>query len=179
MASAARPRTDALPTALEETRLLGARWLAERGVQLNDIARLVFELQQGFIPGLRLEHCLDSVERVLEKREVCNAILTGIALDTLAESGALPEPLQSIVRSDDHLYGIDEVLALSICNIYGSIGFTNFGYLDKVKLGVVGETDALGHDGVHVNTFLDDLVSAIAAAAAARLAHHQRDGLLS
>lgn len=173
---AAGARLGADPTVA--TRELGTRWLAERGVLIEDIARLVLDLQQGYVPGLGMADCVESVGHVLGKREVCNAILTGIALDTLAERGLLPAPLQEIVQGDDHLYGIDEVLALSIVNIYGSIGFTSFGYLDKVKPGIVGLTDQAGRDGRQVNTFLDDLIAAVAAAAAARIAHDQRDGLL-
>lgn len=143
--------------------------LAERGVDLDSIARLVLELQLPYNNRLTQEQCRASVARVLEKREVQNAVLTGLVLDILAEKGQLPEPLQGIITRDDPLYGVDEVLALNITNIYGSIGFTNFGYLDKVKSGIL-ENINTKVEGV-VNTFLDDLVAAIAAAAAARLAH--------
>lgn len=138
-------------------------------MDLDSIASLVVQLQLPYNSRLSLEECRRSVEKVLAKREVQNAIITGIVLDMYAEAGKLPEPLQSIISRDDPLYGIDEVLALSITNIYGSIGFTNFGYLDKVKTGILEKIDTK-KEGV-VNTFLDDLVAAIAAAAAARLAH--------
>ncbi|CEP67519.1 Putative phosphatidylglycerophosphatase [Moorella glycerini] len=151
-------------------------WLERRGVTLEDIARLVYEVQQKYIRDLTMAACRESVERVLEKREVQNAILTGIAIDELAEKGQLAEPLATMLRNDDGLYGIDEVMALSIVNIYGSIGFTNFGYLDKVKPGIIGVVNSKKNE--KVNTFLDDLVAAIAAAASSRLAHRDRDGLL-
>lgn len=138
-------------------------------MDLDSIASLVRQLQLPYNQQLSLPACRASVERVLTKREVQNAVLTGVVLDMYAEAGRLPEPLQSIVSRDDPLYGVDEVLALSITNIYGSIGFTNFGYLDKIKTGILAKIDAK-KEGV-VNTFLDDLVAAIAAAAAARLAH--------
>ena len=80
-------------------------------------------------------------------------------------------PLQHIIEDDEGLYGIDEILALSIVNVYGTIGFTNYGYIDKVKPGILKELNS--HDGVHVHTFLDDIVGAIAAAAASRLAHKE------
>ncbi|HOB34882.1 MAG: phosphatidylglycerophosphatase A [Firmicutes bacterium] len=144
--------------------------LRERGVTLESIARLVQDLQRPYNPQLSLEECLVHVEKVIKKREVQNAVLTGLTLDIYAEKGLLPEPLQSILIRDDPLYGVDEVLALSITNIYGSIGFTTFGYLDKVKTGIL-ENINVKREGT-VNTFLDDLVAAIAAAAAARLAHH-------
>ena len=149
--------------------------LAARGVGMGALATLVRRLQLPYVPELTLSECMDSLEAVLAKREVCNALLTGIALDELAERGALPAPLQGAVAHDDPLYGIDEVLALAVVNIYGSIGFTNFGYLDKVKPGVVGVVDRAGHAAGRCNTFLDDLIAAIAAAAAARIAHRQHD----
>ncbi len=151
-------------------------WLERRGVTLEDIAQLVYEVQQKYIPQLTLAACRESVERVLEKREVQNAVFTGIAIDELAEKGQLAEPLATMLKIDDGLYGIDEVMALSIVNIYGSIGFTNFGYLDKVKPGIIGVVN--GKKNEKVNTFLDDLVAAIAAAASSRLAHRDRDGQL-
>ncbi|QGP91237.1 putative protein YpjQ [Neomoorella glycerini] len=151
-------------------------WLERRGVTLEDIARLVYEVQQKYIRNLTMAACRESVERVLEKREVQNAVFTGIAIDELAEKGQLAEPLATMLRNDDGLYGIDEVMALSIVNIYGSIGFTNFGYLDKVKPGIIGVVNSKKNE--KVNTFLDDLVAAIAAAASSRLAHRDRDGLL-
>jgi phosphatidylglycerophosphatase A len=105
----------------------------------------------------------------LTKREVQNAILTGIQLDRLAESKMLEEPLQSIVEVDEGLYGVDEILAFSIVNVYGSIGFTNYGFIDKQKPGILEKLNDKSSGKCH--TFLDDIVGAIAAAASSRLAH--------
>ncbi len=147
--------------------------LNERGVDLVDIARLVMLLQKPYNPTLSLETCLDSVSRVLDKREVQHALITGIVLDIYAEQGILPPPLQQIIADDEPLYGIDEVLALAITNVYGTIGLTNFGYLDKTKKGVL----AVINDNPHaVHTFLDDLVAGLAAAASARIAHNGLQG---
>lgn len=143
--------------------------LGDRGVSVVDIAELVMFLQIEYIPDLTLEDCIKSVDAVLMKREVHNTILTGIQLDILAEEDKLLQPLQSIVEEDEGLYGIDEILALSIVNVYGSIGFTNYGYIDKVKPGILAKLNE--KNGKRVHTFLDDIVGAIAAAAASRLAH--------
>lgn len=151
-------------------------WLQERGVTVESIARLVYDIQIPFLPDLNMEECVESVERVLDKREVQNAVLTGLALDCLAEEDKLPEPLLSIIKNDDSLYGVDEILALSIVNVYGSIGLTNFGFLDKQKPGIVAYLNE--KKSVAVNTFLDDIVCAIAAAAAGRIAHRAKDGTL-
>ncbi|WP_349410848.1 phosphatidylglycerophosphatase A [Pseudalkalibacillus sp. SCS-8] len=144
-------------------------WLKDRGVSEDDIAELVYYLQKQYHPELTLETCKHNVDRVLAKREVQNAILTGIQLDVLAEEGNLEEPLLSILRKDEGLYGVDEIIALSIVNIYGSIGFTNYGYIDKQKPGILKYLNDKSTGECH--TFLDDIVGAIAAAASSRLAH--------
>lgn len=148
--------------------------LAQRGVTLPEIADLVVDLQRPYYPALTTEMALVHVERVLVKHEVSHAVLTGIAIDQAAEAGLLSEPIRSVLMSDEGTYGCDEILALSITNVYGSIGLTNFGYLDKTKPGVIARlNDRKGQ--AQCDCFLDDLVAAIAAAAASRLAHQWRE----
>ena len=147
--------------------------LQDFGVELIEIAKLVQELQSEYIKDLDLERCLESVESVIKKRESIHAILTGLAIDDLANEGKLPEPIQSIIHDDEGLYGIDEILTLGIVNMYGTIGLTNFGYLDKKKIGIIKELDEK-KKVERVTTFADDLVAAIAAAASARIAHQNR-----
>lgn len=144
--------------------------LLERDVTIEEIAELVYDLQTPYLPNLTMENCIDNVHAVLRKREIQNAILTGIELDILAEKKLLSSPLQEIIENDEGLFGIDEILALAIVNVYGSIGLTNFGYLDKLKPKVINRLDTHKDDN-EVNTFLDDIVGAIAAAAASRIAH--------
>ena len=74
------------------------KWLDERGVKTTEIAELVYFLQKEYHDDLKMEDCLHNVERVISKREVQNAIITGIQLDRLAEKKLLDEPLQSIVE---------------------------------------------------------------------------------
>jgi phosphatidylglycerophosphatase A len=145
--------------------------LAERGVALDDIARIVYDLQVPYNPALQLEDCRASVLAVLEKRDVQYTLLTGVALDVLAEKKLLPRPLQDMMEADESLYGVDEVLALGITNAYGMIGLTSFGYLDKEKSGIIRK---LNTKGSHIHVFLDDLVAALAAAASARIAHKNK-----
>lgn len=143
--------------------------LLQRGVTIDDIAELVYYLQSAYHDDLNLDLCRENVEKVLTKREVQNAIITGIQLDILAEKKQLDEPLQQIIENDEGLYGIDEVIAFSIINVYGSIGFTNYGYIDKQKPGVLKKLNDKSSGNIH--TFLDDIVGAIAASASSRLAH--------
>lgn len=147
-------------------------WLRKRGVRKEEIAELVLLLQKQYFPNLTLEECIENIDSVLSKREVQNAVLTGIQLDLLAEEGKLLPPLQAMIENDEGLYGVDEVLALSIVNVYGSIGFTNFGYIDKLKPGVLQRLNDKKDDYIH--TFLDDIVGAIAASASSRIAHRKQ-----
>lgn len=144
--------------------------LEERGVEIEEIAELVYDLQTPYLKHLTMDTCIHNVHAVLRKREIQNAVLTGVELDILAEKKMLSSPLQEIIENDEGLYGIDEILALAIVNVYGSIGLTNFGYLDKLKPKVINRLDS-HKDDEEVNTFLDDIVGAIAAAAASRIAH--------
>lgn len=156
---------------MEELVKITKERLEERGIKLSDIAKIVYDLQSPYSPHINMEICLESVEMVLEKREVVHAVLTGLALDKMAMEKNLDEPLQSIISNDEGLYGIDEILPLGIVNLYGSIGLTNFGYLDKEKIGIIKELDDRKKTSDEVTTFADDLVAAIAAAAASRVAH--------
>jgi phosphatidylglycerophosphatase A len=145
--------------------------LEERGVILEDIAQITLDLQIKYLPKLTFDFCLEHVKKVVMKREVQNAVLTGLELDILAEKGLISEPLSTMLLNDYGLYGIDEILALAIVNVYGSIGFTNFGYVDKLKPGIINKLDQEGKLEGKCNTFLDDIVGAIAAAAASSIAH--------
>jgi phosphatidylglycerophosphatase A len=147
--------------------------LVQRGVRLEDIAEIVMEMQRPYHPNLTFEACMDSVAKVLSKREMQHALLVGIELDELAEKGMLSEPLLSLVQSDEGLFGCDETLALGSVLGYGSIAVTTFGHLDKHKIGIIKKLDTKIGKGVH--TFLDDLVASIAASAAGRIAHRNRD----
>ncbi|VDG97285.1 alpha-ribazole phosphatase CobZ [Lysinibacillus sphaericus] len=147
--------------------------LQRRGVELIDIAKIVYEMQAPYNEELQLEQCVDSVVNVLKKRELQHAILVGIELDELCEQGKLSKPLQDIVESDEGLFGVDETIALGAVFTYGSIAVTTFGHLDKNKVGIINDLDTKKGNKVH--TFLDDLVASVASCAAARIAHRSRD----
>ncbi|SET55516.1 Phosphatidylglycerophosphatase A [Salinibacillus kushneri] len=147
--------------------------LTNRGVLLDDIAEIVYKMQHPYNEGLTIDDCILSVDRVLEKREIQHAILVGIELDKLAEEKKLSEPLQSIIETDEGLFGVDETLALGATFGYGSIALTTYGYLDKDKIGIIKKLDTKRNQQVH--TFLDDIVGSIAATASSRLAHRLRD----
>ena len=147
--------------------------LIERGVSIEAIGEIVYNMQISYNPELTIEDCIHSVERVLLKREIQHAILVGIELDRLAEQKKLSEPLQTIIETDEGLFGVDETIAFGAVLAYGSIAITTFGHLDKKKSGIIEQLDS--DTKGRVNTFLDDIVASIAASAASRLAHRLRD----
>jgi phosphatidylglycerophosphatase A len=145
--------------------------IESRGVVLREIAEITFDLQIKYLPDITIEDAEQAVIAVLHKREAQFAIMTGLELDRLSEEGHLQGPIAEIIQQDFSLYGVDEILALSVVNVFGSIGLTNFGYLDKAKSGVIQELDDKSKNPKQVNTFFDDLICAIAAAAASKMAH--------
>ncbi|UFJ41707.1 phosphatidylglycerophosphatase A [Brevibacillus humidisoli] len=162
------------PVHSKEVKQAALQRLNDRGVTIEDIAEIVYLMQSPYHPDLTMEPCIASVQAVLEKREIQHAILVGVELDVLAEKGMLSEPLQTIVATDEGLFGCDETLALGSVFGYGSIAVTTFGHLDKHKVGVIKRLDTKTAGG-RVHTFLDDLVASIAANASSRMAHRLRD----
>lgn len=151
------------------------RKLNERGVTITKIAEITYEIQKKYS-----DYTIEDYERVileiLEKREVTHAVLTGIAIDEAAEKNLFDPEINDIINRDASLYGIDEILVLSILNIYGSIALTNFGFVDKEKTGIIRELDERGHNNPNeCHTFLDDIVGALAAAAASKSAHERHE----
>lgn len=146
--------------------------LSSRGVELIDIAECVMYLQAKYHPEITIDQVIEAVKIVLKKREVQNAILVGVEMDRLAETNSLKDKeLNEILVNDHSLFGIDEVIGFGICNLYGSIALSNFGYIDRVKPGIIGRLNSHDGDGL-CHTFMDDIVGAIAAAAASRIAHN-------
>ncbi|MEY3431596.1 MAG: hypothetical protein RIS53_494 [Bacillota bacterium] len=146
--------------------------LKSRGVSLEEIVDCVYFLQQEYHQNLDKKVLMESVLSVLDKREVQFALMTAIELDVMIEKRRFEnKDLEAIIARDEGLFGTDEVLAYGICNLYGSIALTNFGFIDKQKYGVVARLNEEGKQGLKCHTFLDDMVGAIAAAAASRFAH--------
>lgn len=139
---------------------------------MDALEELVFFLQKKYYEDLSKEEVVQALQGVLHKREIQHAILTGIYLDEAAEMGKIHDAvLEEILLKDEGLYGIDEVLAFGMCNLYGSIALTSYGYIDKLKPGLVGK---LNEKGEMCHTFLDDIVGAIVACAASRVAHNKQ-----
>lgn len=147
--------------------------LESRGVTLNDIAPIVYDAQIKYMPDLKLENIVKTLKEILNKREVIHTLITGIELDILTENKSMNnKELEYILQTDEPLYGLDEILALSITNIYGSIALTNFGYFDKMKPGIIELLNNKDHN--KCNTYLDDIICAIAASACSKLAHNYK-----
>ncbi len=151
----------------EEMQRINIAVLKERGVSVDDIAELAYQTQKKYLPDLKLDEMRESVLEILSKREQFHAILLAVNVDFLAEKNVIMEPLRSILNHDLGLFGLDECIAIGISGNYGQIGVTNFGHLDVTKPGKISE---LNDSKTHDNCFLDDIVGALAAVAAVRVA---------
>lgn len=149
--------------------------LNRRGVHIDDIVEIAYDLQKPYIKSLKKSDVKEVLLEILNKREVYNAVVTGIGIDIAVDEGKFfDETISDIIKGDYGLYGIDEVLAYGICNVYGSIALTNFGYVDKIKPGIIGKVN---DDPNQCNTFLDDILGALAASTASKIAHTHKHQL--
>ena len=104
-------------------------------MSLEDIAEIVYALQRPHLPQLTLEQCIESVQAVLAKKRGPACDPDGSCFRRLCGKKMLPSPLQEIVARDEPLYGVDEILALAITNIYGSVGLDEFRLSGQAKAG--------------------------------------------
>lgn len=142
--------------------------LHKRNINNETIGEIAYNMQHQYLPHLTVEDFGAQLDEVLKKREVLNILATGFALDNLANEGLLPEPLQTVVKEDAGVYGVDETISLALSQLYGSIAVTNYGYEDKKKLGIAAQLD---NSNGQVNTFADDLALALASAVIGRCGH--------
>lgn len=140
----------------------------EKHIKIHDIAKIVYNQTKEFVPTITIEECERDVIDIIHKRDYLNSAMIMIQLDKLAEQNQLDEPLNTIISNDLGVFGVDESMAVDIATLYGPIGITNFGYLDRKKHGIIKDVDT---DKNHVNTFLDDLIGATVAAACGRISH--------
>lgn len=144
--------------------------LKQRGIDLEDICAKAIEEQKKHRVGASMADARKYLINFLHKREIMNVIMAGIYLDEQAEKGLIEGPLQDIIASDAPSFGLDESFAFIITSLFGSIAGTNFGSLDVNKTGVAKELD---NSNGHVNTFLDDIFSALVASLEAKMAHEE------
>ena len=153
----------------DEMERLNIEKLAERGVTVEDIAVVAYNQQLKYNPEVSMDEVIHSVKKILSLRDVFHLLQLGAEIDILAEKGLLSQPIQDIMSNDLGVFGVDEIFGLDIARLYGSIGQTNFGDIDVNKPGIVHRLNEEGKKEGCCHTFLDDIVGAIAAAAATRV----------
>lgn len=145
--------------------------MLERGVTIEEIAKSAYQQQYRYNKDIKMEDCVESVEKILSLRDIFHLLQLGAEIDRLTEERAFRGPIQAIMEYDLGVFGVDEIFGLDIARLYGAIGQTNFGDIDVNKPGVVAKLNEEGKMGSkHCHTFLDDIVGAIAAAASTRVA---------
>lgn len=147
--------------------------LTERGIKLHDLSKIVYDGQVDYVPEITLVECENAIKHVLKKREVQNAVITGIYLDKQSREDDNMDPyLKEILRNDESQFQVDELLSTAVSDVFGGIANSNRGYLDKTKPGIIGIVDSDKY-----NVFLDDLLAAIVAGAEAYIANKRPDGV--
>ena len=114
--------------------------LLERGVTIEDIAEIAFMQQARYNKNISMRVCIESVEKILSYRDIFHLVQLSIEIDRLAEEGGFRSPIQEIIRADLGMFGIDEVFGLTIAQLYGTIGQTNFGDIDGAPGIIKGST---------------------------------------
>ena len=149
--------------------------LDERHVDLARMAKIAYESQLPYEPGITLEKCKQAILHVLEKREVQNVVLTGINLDKMVDDGLVKdEYLNKILKHDEGQYQCDELLSTGCVEVFGGVASSNRGYLDKTKPGIIGEVDGRKDS---CNVFLDDILVAIISSAESYIANKKPAGV--
>ena len=155
----------------DEMQQLNTEKLQERGVKVEDIALIAYNQQAKYNKDIKMEDCIESVNKILSLRDTFHLLQLGAEIDRLAEEGMFKGPIQDILMQDLGVFGVDEIFGLDIARLYGAIGQTNFGDIDVNKPGIVAKLNEDGKgDKPACHTFLDDIVGAIAAAASTRVA---------
>ena len=146
--------------------------LTKRHIKLAELADLVYEGQNGFNNKLTKDDCYVAILHVLKKREVQNAIVTGIYLDDQSKKDKhMDIYLKAMLNNDEGQYQIDELLSTAVSDVFGGIANSNRGFLDRTKPGIIGEVDSKPN-----NVFLDDLLASIVAGAEAYVANKYPTG---
>ena len=161
----------------EEMLKINIQSLKERGVTVDDIAKIAHDQQSKYTKDIPYSVCFDSVLKILSLRDVFHHVQLGIEIDRMAEQKMFKGPIQDILYYDLGLFGIDELIGLNIAGNYGVIGETNFGDIDVNKPGICKKLNDEGKTLNQCHTFLDDIVGAIAAAASTRVAQMMNEDL--
>lgn len=141
--------------------------LRKRGITAYSIGEIAYEMQHDYLPDFKIENFAKQFNEVLKKREVLNLLAFAFELDNLANKGMFSEPIQNIIENDAGFWQIDEILASSLAQLFGMLAITNYGYLDKKKLGIAKQLD----EADSITVFSDDIVSALASAVIGRCGH--------
>lgn len=151
----------------EETKEVGYALLEREGVSVNSLVELVRIHQGKHFPDISDSEAIAALDDVMNKRNTLYALQVALYMD---ESFKNPEiskyyELSEALADDEPLFSIDEYLAFYITRMYGDIASTGYAHMDITKPGVVGDLNDRDN-----TVFIDDIVSAIATSAGARIA---------
>ena len=80
----------------EEMMELNIKTLNERGVNIEDIAKIAWKQQSKYTPNIPFNVALDSVMKILSYRDIFHYVQLGAEIDRLAEEHQFKGPIQDI-----------------------------------------------------------------------------------
>lgn len=72
--------------------------LKKKGVEISDIAEIVYRLQSEYAP-ITMEMCEENVLAVLRKRETIHAVLTALAIDKAVDQNFSTSPFNPLLQT--------------------------------------------------------------------------------
>lgn len=78
----------------EEMQKLNTDKLLERGVTIEEIAKIAYKQQYRYNKDIKMEDCIESVEKILSLRDIFHLVQLGAEIDRLTEEHAFRGPIQ-------------------------------------------------------------------------------------
>lgn len=138
----------------------------------NELVGIAYEFQYEHLPTVSKRVYEVALEDLLENRYVQDLIITGLVLDDLANYNSLAIELNGndtdkyflrMMKKDDGLYMVDEVIAMGIAEAGGKLATTLFGYFDVKKPDYIAKLEQRSALVGNSTTYLDDILLALIA----------------
>src|SRR5690625_4391548 len=79
---------------------MNIKTLKERGVLVDDIAKITYEQQSRYTKDIPMSLCVESVEKIISLRDTFDFIQLSAEIDRLVEEDASRSPIQDILHED-------------------------------------------------------------------------------
>lgn len=77
----------------DEMQKINTEKLLERGVTIEEIAKIAYQQQYRYNKEIKMEDCIESVEKILSLRDIFHLLQLGAEIDRLTEEKAFKGPI--------------------------------------------------------------------------------------